>query len=350
MKNKTGILFLICLVWVYLVILAGGTVRATGAGLGCPDWPLCFGQIIPPLSENELPNNWRELVSYDSSKIVKFNVVHTWTEYINRLLGALLGVFTLLLVFSAKRFIKTNPNVFWCSLGALLSVGFNGWLGSLVVSSELKPVMVSLHMLGAFAVQAFLIGGVLQYRKTFEATSVKPIRVNGLKFLLSLCFVSLLVQIGLGIQIRESIDWIIKTSEQVDRGLLIELTPWIFYVHRSFSWIIFILALITLIKIYLNFNFQNNYLGHKSTTFAKIYEIFKYNPLFKYCSFYFVLVCSQMFIGGALNHLDFPIFAQPIHLLAANLLFGLLCFAWGSCEGRFFRGTSGEFKQPVATN
>jgi cytochrome c oxidase assembly protein subunit 15 len=118
LKNKTGLLFLICLVWVYLVILAGGTVRATGAGLGCPDWPLCFGQLIPPFSEKELPDNWSDFLPDKNSENIKFNPVHTWTEYINRLLGATLGIFTILLVFSSKSFLKVKPSVFWCAMGA----------------------------------------------------------------------------------------------------------------------------------------------------------------------------------------------------------------------------------------
>ena len=77
MKNKTGLLFLICLVWVYLVILAGGTVRATGAGLGCPDWPLCFGQLVPPMSINDLPEKWINLLPSDSYGEPSFNPVHT---------------------------------------------------------------------------------------------------------------------------------------------------------------------------------------------------------------------------------------------------------------------------------
>ena len=146
-----------------------------------------------------------------------------------------------------------------------------------------------------------------------------------------LCFLCLLVQIGLGIQIRESVDWVIKTSEQVDRTNLIQLVPWIFYVHRSFSWVIFSLALIILYKIYKNTNPTDCYKSKNRLFFVKFSKALRVNSLFKYSFLFFILVCSQMFIGGALNHLDFPIFAQPVHLLAANLLFGLLCFYMPCC-------------------
>ena len=50
-------------------------------------------------------------------------------------------------------------------------------------------------------------------------------------------------------------------------------------------------------------------------------------------SFYIILVMAQMLIGGALNHLGFPMFVQPLHLLAANLMFGVLCFLF-FCESK----------------
>src|SRR5690625_6952131 len=61
------------------VILMGSLVRASGAGLGCPDWPRCFGMWIPPMTAAELPPQ------YDATL---FNPLHTWLEYINRLTGA----------------------------------------------------------------------------------------------------------------------------------------------------------------------------------------------------------------------------------------------------------------------
>src|SRR5437868_8273358 len=71
----------------YLLILVGGLVRASGAGLGCPDWPKCFGRWIPPLSKKDVP------AAIDPSL---FNVTKAWTEYVNRLLGVSVG----LLIFS----------------------------------------------------------------------------------------------------------------------------------------------------------------------------------------------------------------------------------------------------------
>src|SRR5919109_1152360 len=68
----------------YFLILVGGLVRASGAGLGCPDWPRCFGSWIPPLSAAELPP------AFDRAQ---FNPVLMWTEYLNRLLGVSVGIF-----------------------------------------------------------------------------------------------------------------------------------------------------------------------------------------------------------------------------------------------------------------
>ena len=130
------------LLLVYLVICAGGIVRMSGAGMGCPDWPTCFGTWIPPTNASQLPENYREeFAKKRVEKIEKFsnllegigfktdaetlrnnqsvkekedqfNVTKTWTEYGNRLVGFLSGNFMLLqFIFSLFLFRKRKKCV-----------------------------------------------------------------------------------------------------------------------------------------------------------------------------------------------------------------------------------------------
>ena len=127
--SKYNYLTRISLLLLYFLILAGGIVRCTGSGMGCPDWPKCFGKLIPPISIEELPEGYEEkfvngrieknkrlgkilsFIGLDelSNKIIndpeikvseKFNFYKTWTEYINRLIGAIVGISLFLLFIS----------------------------------------------------------------------------------------------------------------------------------------------------------------------------------------------------------------------------------------------------------
>ena len=114
----------------YLLILVGGLVRASGAGLGCPDWPRCFGSWIPPASAAALPPQ------FDPAQ---FNPTLMWTEYMNRLLGVTVGFLILATAISAWRHHRHRPRILWTTIAAFLLVGYEGWLGGRVVAHELAP-------------------------------------------------------------------------------------------------------------------------------------------------------------------------------------------------------------------
>lgn len=305
--RRTIALALTTIAAVYVLILIGGTVRATGAGMGCPDWPLCFGQLIPPTSEAELPPNWREIYSHRGYSDAPFDATKTWTEYLNRLFGVLVGLLVTATTISAASLRKTMPAVFWASLGGFLLVGFNGWVGSQVVATNLRPVMISAHMLGAFFVQMCLIYAVVRAAKP-QLSSVAAGLPRWFTGLTVATLLAMVVQIFMGIQIRESVDLISRAADPVERDQWIEMVPFIFYFHRSFSWVI--LAAVA-------YQFWRVYRSPLRRTWAG--SILKVLVL---------LVAFEMALGGALNHLGFPMAAQPVHLLAAHLIFGALWFLW----------------------
>ena len=185
---------ILTVVAVYLLILVGGVVRSTGSGMGCPDWPKCFGQWVPPTQGSQLPPNYKEV--YTAQRVAKnqklartlqklgfaqvagsifahptqyietdFNPVKTWIEYLNRLLGALIGVFVFLTVAFALPYWRRDRAIFWLALTSFLLTGVQGYLGSLVVSTNLLPVMVTVHMALALVIVALLLYAVDRARR-----------------------------------------------------------------------------------------------------------------------------------------------------------------------------------------
>lgn len=258
-------LAILSIIVVYLVILAGSVVRMTGSGMGCPDWPKCFGYLIPPTERSQLdwkPNfqfnknqiiiideelfyapesfesndifeskNWKKYTKHDYAK---FNPIHTWIEYINRLIGALAGIIVLILFLYSLRFIKGKSFITLLSFLSLLAIIFQAWLGKIVVDSNLEAETITIHMFMAILL-LFILFGILAFSKKSKSNFKIPKIVY---FLILISLLSIIFQVFTGTEVRKFIDIKMELFNYVQKDRWIENIPNIFFTHRSFSWII----------------------------------------------------------------------------------------------------------------
>jgi cytochrome c oxidase assembly protein subunit 15 len=253
LTNKREHLFrrlaLLTVITIYLLILAGGIVRSTGSGMGCPDWPKCFGRWIPPTEASQLPPNYQAIYGAKLKGEVEFNAVKTWIEYINRLSGAFAGLLVFAMLVVSIPYLQRDKRVFYGSLLSFVLIGLNGWLGSRVVATELAPYLVTLHMLLAILVVfALLYVMMVSYtgRVVVETITKSKTAVNRI---LLWTMVFSVVQVLIGTQVRESIDEVIQRIGYSERYRWIDSLDYRFYVHRSFSFVILVLHLASYLPV-----------------------------------------------------------------------------------------------------
>lgn len=217
----------------YFLILVGGLVRASGAGLGCPDWPRCFGSWIPPASAAELPPE------FNASQ---FNPTLMWTEYLNRLLGVTVGFLILATTVSAWRHHRHEPRIAWTTTAALLLTGFQGWLGGRVVAHELAAWIVTAHLVVAIVIVQMLLYVAVTAADVTDRRHSAPMSVTvgaGALILLTL------VQAAVGTLVRGGIDEALDAG--VDRGAAIATLGPIDVVHRDLAFVVLLgAALLTM--------------------------------------------------------------------------------------------------------
>lgn len=316
----------ISLILVYLVIIAGAVVRMTGSGMGCPDWPKCFGYYIPPTEITELqfqadrvykkgqviivdeslmtaeedfttgstydPQDW---IKYTKHDYAIFNPWHTWIEYINRLFGALAGLAILIMAFLSLKYWKENKKITLLSWLSVFLMGFQGWLGATVVFSVLSPIKITIHMVMALVIVALILYLLI-------ISSSKAHQRIGIKSFRNLAFFAViftLIQIIMGTQVRQFVDEQIKllgyemTSEWLSKPSVI------FYIHRSFSILVLVLNLLIW--------WQNRKMK------------LGYNKI----NWVLAIIGLEIITGIAMYNFDFPFLSQPLHLVFATLLFGV---------------------------
>jgi len=306
-KEKSEIRFrrfgILTIATVFILILVGGLVRSTGSGMGCPDWPKCFGQWVPPTNVSELPADYKEKFQTATHQVADFNVYKTWTEYVNRLLGVLTGFFIFLTVFFALPYRKKDAVVFWLSFLAFILIGFQGWLGSVVVSENLKPVTVTIHM-----IVALVIVGLLIYTITRSQQFVVEQQNNDsqLKTIMVALLVVSFIQTVSGTQVRENIDHVAKYMGELNRQYWVgNLGNW-FLFHRSFSFVSFLLTIVILKK------FRTAFLRN--------------SIIYKAALALIILISVQIFSGKILDNWGFPKQVQSIHLFVGSLIVGIQLF------------------------
>lgn len=331
MKKRFPFIVKATLISLYLIFIAGSVVRMTGSGMGCPDWPKCFGYLIPPTSEEQItwapnkeykegmiiikdevlyvaennlktalefnPNNWSEYTKHDYAK---FNKYHTWTEYINRLVSVLAGFVFLFLIVGAIKFWKENKWITILSFMAFLLMLFEAWLGKTVVDSNLTPAIITIHMV----VGLVIVGLILKVLFiTSEKGKTYPYHAL-FNNLLILSVIFSLIQIALGTQVRQFIDEQVKLFGFENKEYSLMAPNFKFYFHRSFT---IAIVLVNFALLYLN---QVKKLGYKLVNWV------------------IILLFLETITGILMYYADFPMGTQAVHLLSGALLFGAQFYLW----------------------
>lgn len=311
-------LALLTVVVVYILILIGGIVRSTGSGMGCPDWPKCFGRWVPPTEVSQLPPNYQEIYGAKLKGEIEFNATKTWIEYLNRLFGVFTGLLIFGTLLASIPFLKKDRPIFYMSLAAFLLTGFQGWLGSKVVSAELSPFIVTLHMLLAIVIVFVLLYVMARsYSGHVDVEKVEKRRLvnRWLTWTISLS----LLQVVMGTQVREAMDEVITSLGNAQRDKWIDNLGTVFYIHRSFSIAIFLL--------------------HVGLIYLLIKNSQTKGLIYKLSLALLSIVFVEILTGVILAYLSVPPAAQPIHLTLAIVSVGVQFVVW------LLLNAEGVFKQ-----
>jgi cytochrome c oxidase assembly protein subunit 15 len=315
----------IALVLIYLVVIAGSFVRITGSGMGCPDWPKCFGQWVPPTQKAQLPIDYKDIyaqkraekiekfanflgkigfkdvsqkIKEDKSLLVEqnFNAKKTWTEYANRLVGflagnALLVAFIWILVYYRRRDLVLLAGF------NLIFLGFEAWFGSIVVATNLVPWTITVHLFFALVIIGIQL---IIIRKISVKQSQNLYIEPTLKWLIIFCFIITFIQMFLGTQVREYIDEL--TKQGFGRETWSDKLGIAFLIHRSFSWLVLIILL---------------FITWKNESSQKL-------PILRTS---FIVLALELISGVLLAYANMPGLVQTSHLVFATILLGTLGMA-----------------------
>lgn len=294
----------------YFLILVGGLVRASGAGLGCPDWPRCFGGWVPPMSAAELPPQ------FDPSQ---FNPTLMWTEYLNRLLGVAVGFLIFATAVSAWRHHRRDPRILWTTIAAVLLTGFQGWLGGRVVAHELAAWIVTVHMIVALVIVQMLLyvtvaAGDGRRAMASTAAHADPAGATppALRVSIVILILITLIQIALGTQVRGGVDAALDAGVARDAALATVGT--LDYLHRDAAFVTLLGAILLCFWLAARTGLEGG------------------RHMVRWSWAVLGLAAAQVAVGAVMAYVSLIPGAQVVHLTLASLLLGaetvLLLLSW----------------------
>lgn len=168
-KKTSNILIFLLLILISL----GAYTRLKDAGLGCPDWPGCYGAYIVP-EKNEISNEIYDLTFFDQSR--------AWIEMVHRYLAGFLGI---LIIYYSYKAVKNRHSYIWPFI-IITSLFFQGYLGMLTVTKKLQPIIVTAHLVTGIS----LLLLIFNLKNKIENKKTRPFVISEL-LLFSLYFLQL---------------------------------------------------------------------------------------------------------------------------------------------------------------
>ena len=305
-----------------VLIFVGAIVRATGSGMGCPDWPTCWGCWVPPTSKNEINVETLPIEKYKEKAqrhgrnpdeitretvLAEFDPLETWIEYVNRLTSMPLGFLTLATFIMAHQFRRRKPMVYWGAFLAFVLLIVNAVMGRNIVYSGLKPGVITTHMALAILMLCVIVYVAWAGRENpwkFRLSSGHK-RTRGFAMAL---FILVVVEGVMGSQVRELTDELQKSYGNAERSTWVEELEGagIYLVHRSFSWLILLAAVCY---------YWGARLRHSEKGAKRLEQIV------------LGMVLSQMILGFWISFIGLTPVVQVLHIGLSSILVACL-FLW----------------------
>ncbi|MBT3239421.1 MAG: heme A synthase [Chloroflexi bacterium] len=286
--NRYKKLLVTTMVFTYLLIVVGGIVRVTGSGLGCPDWPTCFGKWIPPMRADAIIEYIHRLVATLTSPLILASAFIGWWKY---------------------RKVKLIKNTL---LWAMFLLGVQGLLGGVVVLLETPPDLVAVHMGNALVILGLIILAGMTVDKLITNPQEQPRIAFKADFekLALWTMIMIFVVLVTGAYTAGSGSTFACSGWPLCNGRLIptHILGWIHMFHR----LLVAITSVWVIRLYLQARKNGDLSKGLNTTIL----------------WFVILYLSQAAVGGLKVSLQFPVWLMGTHVaLAAAVWFAIVLIA-----------------------